>query len=53
MASCTKKLKARRKINAAKAGKKRKNQLANHGSTKPNLPLNAPNANERAQAASK
>lgn len=53
MASVTKKLKVRRKLNAAKAGKKRKNRIALHGSTMKNLPLNMPNANEKAQAAAK
>lgn len=51
MASCTKKLKVRRAINAAKAGKKRKNKLQKYGSTAANLPLNMPNANEKAAAA--
>lgn len=49
MASTTKKLKVRRKLNKANAGKKRKNRLANHGSTLKNLPLDKPNANEIAQ----
>ena len=51
MASPTKKSKVRRAINKARAGKKRKNKLRITGSTAPNLPLNAPNANEKAQAA--
>ncbi len=53
MASSTKKLKVRRLINKASKGKKRKNHESLHGSTAPNLPLNMPNANEKAQAAAK
>ena len=53
MASVTKKLKVRRAINKARAGKKRKNQLANHGSTAKSLPLDKPNANEKAQKSAK
>jgi hypothetical protein len=49
MASTTKQLKVRRTLNKARAGKVRKNELARNGSTKPSLPLNMPNANERAQ----
>ena len=49
MASVTKKLKVRRALKAAKAGRKRKNQTANHGSTAKRLPLDKPNANEKAQ----
>ena len=48
MASCTRRLKVRRKLAKASAGKKRKNYERNHGSTGPNLPLNMPNANEKA-----
>ena len=51
MASTTKKLKVRRALNKARAGKKRKNAIRRHGSTIPNLPLNMPNANEKAQLA--
>ncbi|MFW7379373.1 MAG: hypothetical protein ACOH5I_11235 [Oligoflexus sp.] len=49
MASPTKKLKVRRAINKAKAGKNRKNAERRNGSTAPSLPLNKPNANELAQ----
>ena len=49
MASPTKRHKVRKAINKARAGKARKNKLALHGSTEKNLPLNMPNANERAQ----
>jgi hypothetical protein len=49
MASPTKKLKVRRAINKARAGKKRKNELRRNGSTKPTLSLDKPNANELAQ----
>jgi hypothetical protein len=51
MASPTKKSKVRRAINKARAGKKRKNLTRVYGSTPTSLPLNMPNANERAQAA--
>ncbi|MEZ4743975.1 MAG: hypothetical protein R3B45_16260 [Bdellovibrionota bacterium] len=51
MASSTKKLKVRRKLNKAAKGKKRKNQMRFHGSTAPNLPLTMPNANEKAMKA--
>lgn len=51
MASTTKKLKVRRAINKARAGKARKNADRRHGSTAPSLPLNKPNANELAQKA--
>jgi len=50
MASATRKLKIRRAINKARAGKTRKNALKLHGSTKPRLALDKPNANEKAQA---
>lgn len=53
MASNTKKLKVRRAINKASAGKKRKNRLALHGSTAPNLPLDRPNAQEKSVKKSK
>ena len=46
MASNTKKLKIRRAINKARAGKKRKNYNKRHGTTAENLPLNKPTANE-------
>lgn len=49
MASVTKKLKIRRAMNKARAGKKRKNALKRNGSTPESLPLNMPNANEKAQ----
>jgi hypothetical protein len=51
MASPTKKVKVRRIMNKARAGKIRKALAANHGSTAARLPLNMPNANERAQIA--
>lgn len=50
MASPTKKSKIRRAMNKARAGKKRKNRTRIYGSTPPSLPLNVPNAHERAQA---
>jgi hypothetical protein len=53
MASPTKKVKVRRIMNKARAGKARKNADANFGSTAKRLPLNMPNANERAQISSK
>lgn len=53
MASVTKKLKVRRAINKARAGKQRKNSLNRNGSTMVNLPLDKPNANEKAQLAAK
>ena len=53
MASNTKKLKVRRKLVAMKNGKARKNHIKLHGSTAKNLPLNMPNANEKAQTAAK
>ena len=48
MASPTKKLKVRRALRKAKAGKKRKNKVRNYGSTPKSLPLDKPNANEKA-----
>jgi hypothetical protein len=53
MASPTKKLKVRRAINLARAGKKRKNQQRRFGVTHQTLPLNKPNANEVAQQKAK
>ncbi len=53
MASPTKKSKVRRAMNKARAGKKRKNKLRIVGSTAASLPLNAPNAQERANKAAK
>ena len=49
MAPPTKKVKQQRKIRRAAAGKRRKNSLRNSGSTSKSLPLNKPNANEKAQ----
>jgi hypothetical protein len=49
MASPTRKLKVRKRLKNAKLGLKRKNHDRVHGSTAPNLPLDKPNANERAQ----
>jgi hypothetical protein len=51
MASVTKKLKVRRAINKARAGKARKNHTRIYGSTPKDLPLNMPNAHEAAQKA--
>ena len=51
MASVTKKLKVRRAIKKAKAGRKRKNHNALHGSTAKRLPLDKPNKNEMEQKA--
>ena len=48
MASPTKKLKVRRALKKASEAKRRKNKIRNHGSTAPNLPLNMPNAQEKA-----
>lgn len=53
MASPTKKSKVRRALNKARAGKKRKNKLRIVGTTAASLPLNKPNANERAQLAAR
>ncbi len=51
MASPTKKVKVRRKINNARRARVRKNWDRTHGSTAKDLPLNRPNANERAMKA--
>ncbi len=51
MASPTKRSKVRRAMNKARAGKKRKNKIRIEGTTAASLPLNVPNANERAQKA--
>ncbi|MBI2602283.1 MAG: hypothetical protein HYW48_04435 [Deltaproteobacteria bacterium] len=48
MASATKKAKIRRILNLAKAAKKRKNFEKKFGSTPKLLPLDMPNANEKA-----
>ncbi len=53
MASPTKKVKVRRIMSKARAGKARKNNDANYGSTAKRLPLTMPNANESAQIASR
>ncbi|MGE0172795.1 MAG: hypothetical protein AB7T49_08420 [Oligoflexales bacterium] len=53
MASATKVVETRRKIRKAAAGKRRKNFERLHGATKPALPLNMPNANEKAQLKAK
>ena len=53
MASPTKKLKVRRAMAVANAGKKRKNAIRRNGTTAPNLKLDKPNANELAQKAAK
>ena len=52
MASTTKKLKVRRKLRKAALGKNRKLLAKKLGTTAPNLPLNKPNANEKAQQSS-
>ena len=52
MASSTKKLKVRRALALAGAGKARKNRIRRQGSTAPQLPLNKPNANEKAMKSS-
>ena len=48
MASCKKKLKVRRALRNATKGTKRKNHDRKYGSTLPNLPLDKPNAHEKA-----
>jgi len=48
MASPTRRLKVRRKLSKTGSGKARKNKNRNNGSTAANLPLNMPNANEKA-----
>ena len=53
MASPTKKLKVRRAMAIANAGKKRKNAIRRNGTTAPSLKLDKPNANELAQKAAK
>jgi hypothetical protein len=53
MASKTRKLTNIRERKAAKNGSARKNALRRKGTTAPSLPLNKPNANEKAQAAAK
>jgi hypothetical protein len=50
MASPTRRLKVRRRLAQTGAGKTRKNRVRREGSTAPNLKLNVPNANEKAQA---
>lgn len=49
MASATRIVKLRRKMKKASQGKKRKAKLRIKGSTILDLPLNKPNANEKAQ----
>ena len=53
MASCKKKLKIRHAISKAGAGRLRKNAVRRVGTTQPNLPLNMPNAHEKAMAEKK
>jgi hypothetical protein len=53
MASKTRKLTNIRERKAATNGSARKNKLRREGTTAPSLPLNKPNANEKAQAAAK
>lgn len=49
MTSTTAKTATRKAINQAREGRARKRKLRIEGSTKPNLPLDKPNANELAQ----
>lgn len=51
MASKTRKLTNIRERKATKLGAQRKNEVRRKGTTAPRLPLNKPNANEKAQAA--
>lgn len=53
MASRTQQTETRRAMNRARAARKRKNRIAREGTTKPALPLNMPNANEKQQTESK
>ena len=53
MASKTKKTENVREKKAAKTGKATKNKVRRVGTTAPNLPLNMPNAHEKAQIAAK
>ena len=53
MASATRKLKVRRALSKAKAGSQRKKHVKINGSTAPSLPLNMPNAHEKAVKAAK
>lgn len=53
MASCKKVLKVKRKLRKAKAGTKRKNKVRKLGTTRENLPLNVPNAEEAQRKAAK
>lgn len=51
MASNTRKVTNVREAKVAKQGKANKNKIRRIGTTAPNLPLNKPNASERAHAA--
>ncbi|MFK7871658.1 MAG: hypothetical protein AB8C84_00610 [Oligoflexales bacterium] len=53
MASATKKLKVRRLLTIARRARKRKNHVNRFGTTAPSLPLNVPNANEKAMLAAR
>lgn len=53
MASPTRILKVRRTLAKVNGGTRRKKHDHLHGSTAPDLPLNQPNANEKAQLAAK
>jgi hypothetical protein len=53
MASNTRKVTNIRERKAAKSGAAQKNKVRAHGTTAPNLPLDKPNANEKAQAKAK
>jgi hypothetical protein len=53
MASPTKKVTIVRERKKVKAGAARKNEIRRNGTTAANLPLNMPNANEKAQMARK
>jgi hypothetical protein len=53
MASKTRKLTNIRERKATKLGAQRKNEVRRKGTTAPRLPLDKPNANEKAQGAGK
>jgi hypothetical protein len=53
MASCTRKVTNVRERKMVTKGAARKNELRRNGSTAKNLPLNMPNAHEKAQAAAR
>ena len=53
MASPTRKLKVRRLLTIARRARKKKNLVNRIGTTAPSLPLNKPNANEKAMLAAR